>query len=910
MDNVLVLGNGAREHCIVEKLLESNKVNNVYICPKTAINIKNVINLDYQDVSKEQLLYSCKHYNIKMVVIGPEKYLVNGIVDFLESHGYNVFGPNKKCSHIEGSKVYSKEILNLLNIPTPEYFIFNNYYNALTFLENNFNNNYAIKANGLAQGKGVYLPNSLEEAKENVKLLMYDKIYGNSGNQIIIEEKIIGEEVSIMGFCNGSEISLMPQCKDYKKIYDNDKGLNTGGMGSHAPVDILDDNQLENLRIGMNLIVNQLNYKGVLYAGVIKNDTGYYVLEFNCRFGDPECQVLLNLLETDFYDICLDTIYCNPYNIKWKNMYASNIILSHNDYPINKSKKILSLKIKNLDKDIKLYYGNIVEKSNKLYTTGGRVLSVVNCNENIFLSFNKIINNIHKIEYQNSYYRKDIGLQYMIQQKSKNNLIKIGILGSTKGTSIQKCIEYIQKDKLNASIELIISNKPNSYILTRGQENNINSIYLSSNNLSKYDYDQKIIKLLKLYSIDVVLLVGYNKIISDCLVNEYKNNIYNIHPSLLPKYSGLWDKNVHKNIIDNNEIFTGCTLHRVSNEVDKGDIILQKQCLVNTNNIDELKSKVQQLESDCIINLIQLYNNGIISEKINYESSGVSIEKGNYFVKCISNLIKTNDFGQFCAIYNYNDLYLTASTDGVGTKLELANKINDYSTIGIDLVAMCVNDILCRGSKPLFFLDYIAVNKLDNSKCFKIIESIKKGCEITNIELIGGETAEMGNIYNKDKFDLAGFCVGIVEKENILPKQILEGDIIYGIESNGVHSNGFSLIRKLLEKNDYDLNELLIPTRIYNEILDIQKECNLIGCAHITGGGFDDNIKRIIGNKKYTLEYNWNIPKVFHWIKEKSNLSWNEMYQIFNCGIGMVLIIRGDVDTQKYNLKKIGIIYQ
>ena len=126
MDNLLVLGNGAREHCIVEKLLESKKVNNVYICPKTAINIKNVINLDYPNVSPEQLLYSCKHYNIKMVIIGPEKYLVNGTVDFLENHGYNVFGPNKKCSHIEGSKVYSKEILNLLKIPTSEYFIFNN----------------------------------------------------------------------------------------------------------------------------------------------------------------------------------------------------------------------------------------------------------------------------------------------------------------------------------------------------------------------------------------------------------------------------------------------------------------------------------------------------------------------------------------------------------------------------------------------------------------------------------------------------------------------------------------------------------------------------------------------------------------------------------------------------------------
>ena len=911
MDNVLVLGNGAREHCIVEKLLESNNVNNVYITPKSAIDLKNVINLDYPNISNEQLLYTCKHYNIKMVVIGPEKYLINGTVDFLESHNYNVFGPNKKCSKIEGSKVYSKEILNLLKIPTPEYYIFDNYNNAITFLDKNFKNNYVIKADGLAQGKGVYIPNSLEEAKENVKSIMFDKIYGNSGNQIVIEEKIIGEEVSIMGFCNGSDISLMPQCKDYKKIYDDDKGLNTGGMGAHAPVHILDDIQLEELRICMNLIVKQLNYKGVLYAGIIKNDSNYYVLEFNCRFGDPECQVLLNLLDSDFYQICLDTVYSNSYNIKWKeNTYASNIILSHNDYPLNKSKKILPIKINNIDNDIKLYYGNVLRKSNKLYTTGGRVISVVNCNSNIFLSFNAIINNIHKITYDSCYYRKDIGLNYSLSLKNKNIPIKIGILGSSKGTSIQKCIDYIENKKLNASIEIIISNKP-SYILTRAQEHNINSIYLSSKNKSKTDYDKQIVDILKLYKVDVVLLVGYNKIISSLLINTYNNCIYNIHPSLLPKYSGLWDKNVHKDVIDNNEIFTGCTLHRVTNEVDKGDIILQKQCLVNTNNIDELKSKVQELESDCIVNLIQLYNNGQIYEKIDYESSGVSIKNGNNFVKCITDIINTKDFGQFCSIYKYNDIYLTASTDGVGTKLDLAQKITDYSTIGIDLVAMSVNDILARGSKPLFFLDYIAVEKLNTDMCSKIVESIKKGCDMAGCQLIGGETAEMGNIYNRNKFDLAGFCVGIVEKENILPKKIMKGDIIYGLESNGIHSNGFSLVRKLLDKNyDYDFNELMKPTRIYNEILEIQKECNLVGCAHITGGGFDDNIKRILKNNKYTLDYNWNIPKVFYWIKEKSNLSWNEMYQIFNCGIGMVLIIRGDVDTEKYNLKKIGIIYQ
>ena len=296
-----------------------------------------------------------------------------------------------------------------------------------------------------------------------------------------------------------------------------------------------------------------------------------------------------------------------------------------------------------------------------------------------------------------------------------------------------------------------------------------------------------------------------------------------------------------------------------------------------------------------------------------YKKSGVNISLANKLVAHISKVSKKNvkkmksnslneeigGFGSLFDISNYKikDPVIVSCTDGVGTKIDLANKYKKFDTIGIDLVAMCINDLIVQGAKPLFFLDYIAVGKLDLKKTKKILKGIFKGCELSNCRLIGGETAEMPGIYSKDKFDLAGFSVGIVSKKKILNKnKVRSGDLVLAIPSNGIHSNGFSLVRSILKKYKIpsDLKkQLLNPTKIYSkEILGLTKKNLIHSAAHITGGGLVENLLRSIPTK-LTLNLDLNkikILKIFKWIKSK-NISDSEMMRTFNCGVGFCIIV-------------------
>ena len=303
---------------------------------------------------------------------------------------------------------------------------------------------------------------------------------------------------------------------------------------------------------------------------------------------------------------------------------------------------------------------------------------------------------------------------------------------------------------------------------------------------------------------------------------------------------------------------------------------------------------------------------------LTYAQSGVNIRSADKFVKFISNITskqnkikKQNNIGSFGSInkipYNLKKIHLVTSTDGVGTKIEIANELNKFNTIGIDLVAMSVNDILVQGGKPFIFLDYISINKIIQKKLKDILKGIYKGCKISNCELVGGETAEMPGTYSKGKFDIAGFCVGLVEKDKILKqKNIKKDNLIVAIPSSGLHSNGFSLVRYVLKKNkiNYKKNKqlkkwLLHPTKIYVRELTKLIDLNLInGCAHITGGGIKDNLSRIIPKGK-CAKINLDkikTKKVFSWLK-KNKISDNEMIKTFNCGVGFVIII----DNKKFN---------
>ena len=310
--------------------------------------------------------------------------------------------------------------------------------------------------------------------------------------------------------------------------------------------------------------------------------------------------------------------------------------------------------------------------------------------------------------------------------------------------------------------------------------------------------------------------------------------------------------------------------------------------------------------------------------KLTYNKSGVNIKKADKFVNFISSLTKKTqksvnfkNIGGFGAISklpkNLKNPHIVTSTDGVGTKLEVANEIKKFDTIGVDLVAMCVNDLIVQGARPFLFLDYISVDKINLNKMKEIIKGIVKGCEISNCNLVGGETAEMPGTYSKGKFDLAGFSVGLVEEKKILVNKIQDKNLILAIPSSGIHSNGYSLVRNLLKikkikikKNEYLKKELIKPTKIYvREILKLINKNLINGCANITGGGIEDNIKRVIPEN---LSANINLDqiktlKIFKWLKS-CGISDYEMLKTFNCGVGFCLIIN------KKNLKNVESVFE
>ena len=305
---------------------------------------------------------------------------------------------------------------------------------------------------------------------------------------------------------------------------------------------------------------------------------------------------------------------------------------------------------------------------------------------------------------------------------------------------------------------------------------------------------------------------------------------------------------------------------------------------------------------------------------LTYKKSGVDINAADKFVKYITNIStrkkgkkKLNNIGGFGSITdiprNLKNPKIVACTDGVGTKIEIANLLNKFDTIGIDLVAMSVNDLIVQGAKPLFFLDYISINKINLSKLKSILNGVIKGCKISKCSLVGGETAEMPGTYAKNKFDIAGFAVGIVEEKKIPNgKKIKKNDLILAVPSSGLHSNGYSLVRRLINikrininKNKFLKEQLLKPTKIYvKEILDLIDNNLINGCANITGGGIIDNLKRIL---PYNLSAEINLfrinpLKIFHWLKSH-RISDNEMLKTFNCGVGFCLVIHPK------NLKKV-----
>lgn len=306
-------------------------------------------------------------------------------------------------------------------------------------------------------------------------------------------------------------------------------------------------------------------------------------------------------------------------------------------------------------------------------------------------------------------------------------------------------------------------------------------------------------------------------------------------------------------------------------------------------------------------------------QSLSYKDAGVDIDAGNALVENIKGAVKRTTrpevmgglggFGSVCQLpTNYKEPVLVAGTDGVGTKLRLAIDLKKHDTVGIDLVAMCVNDLIVQGAEPLFFLDYYATAKLDVDVASAVVSGIADGCVLSGCALVGGETAEMPGMYHKGDYDIAGFCVGVAEKSRLLDGTKVEaGDQLIALGSSGPHSNGYSLIRKVLEVNNTDTNELLAgkpiaehllaPTNIYvKSVLALLNDVDVHALSHITGGGFWENIPRVLPNDAQAVIKgdSWEWPEIFNWLQEKGNITTHEMYRTFNCGVGMVIVVPAD----------------
>ncbi len=411
---VMVIGGGGREHAVIKKLLESKTIDEIYALPGNGGIAKDALCVPIAATDVDGALKFAKENNIDFAVVTPDDPLVLGMVDALENIGVKCFGPKKDAAVIEGSKVFSKNFMKKYKIPTAKCEIFSNSSDALEYL-NNASFPIVIKADGLALGKGVIIAKTLEDAKEAVNSIMVDKIFGQSGENIVIEEYLEGYEVSVLSFTDGKTIVPMVSSMDHKRALDGDLGLNTGGMGTIAPNPYYTDNIAKECAEKIFLpTINGLKqegrtFKGCLYFGLMITKDGPKVIEYNCRFGDPEAQVVLPLLKTDLFTIMnavadekLDEI-----NIEFSDLNACCVIMASRGYPVKYEKGFEITIDPGIDAEV--FIAGAKKSDGKILTDGGRVLGVTALGATLEDAVKKSYDEIKKINFKNAFYRKDIG---------------------------------------------------------------------------------------------------------------------------------------------------------------------------------------------------------------------------------------------------------------------------------------------------------------------------------------------------------------------------------------------------------------------------------------------------------------------------------------------------------------------
>ena len=416
MLKVLVIGNGAREHALVWKLSRSPKVAEIYAAPGNAgiATIATVLNIKPTDTAS--LAAAAQEKRIGITVVGPEVPLAQGIVDIFESRGLRIFGPSKAAAQIEASKVFSKELMQKYGIPCAKSKSFTSYETAMDYVKKQ-HHPIVLKADGLAAGKGVVIANTTDEALTALSDIMEKRAFGDAGKSVVIEEFLVGKEVSLLAFTDGTTVVPMVPACDYKRVGDGDAGLNTGGMGSYSPPGFFGLEMVKKVKKTIleptvkAMAKEGYPYKGVLYAGLMVTARGTKVMEFNCRFGDPETQAMLPRLETDLVDIMLAVTEerLSEIDIKWSDDACVGVIIASGGYPGKYETGLPITGLGSVGPDIMVFHAGTRFSNGVICTDGGRVLTVTALGRNIAEARDKVYRNISRISFKDCHYRRDIG---------------------------------------------------------------------------------------------------------------------------------------------------------------------------------------------------------------------------------------------------------------------------------------------------------------------------------------------------------------------------------------------------------------------------------------------------------------------------------------------------------------------